>query len=281
MLSSLTVSSPAKLNLFLHITGQRDNGYHELQTLFQLIDLYDSLTFTLRADNAIQITGLAHVNLTDNLIYRAAKLLQPFARISGGCDIQLDKHIPMGAGLGGGSSNAATTLLVLNKLWDCQQSTTQLLTMAAQLGADVPIFVYGKNAWAEGIGDIITPIENLPKKQFIILKPDCFISTQTLFSEKTLTRDAKPTKFAAYQESPSQFQNHFEVLARAIYPEVEQAFSYLNQFGIAKLTGTGACVFLEVDCTNAVHEIIAKAPCQAYLVNSLAISPVLHAIQET
>ncbi|MEG2265192.1 MAG: 4-(cytidine 5'-diphospho)-2-C-methyl-D-erythritol kinase, partial [Acinetobacter sp.] len=147
----IRVPSPAKLNLFLHITGRRENGYHELQSIFQLIDLYDWLEFEQSADDAIQIEGLASVDLQQNLIYRAIQLLKPYAKTLSGLKIRLEKNIPMGAGLGGGSSNAATTLIVLNQLWQCGLNVEQLAELGVKLGADVPIFVHGKNAWAEGI----------------------------------------------------------------------------------------------------------------------------------
>ncbi|MEB3767621.1 4-(cytidine 5'-diphospho)-2-C-methyl-D-erythritol kinase [Acinetobacter sp. MD2] len=268
----IRVPSPAKLNLFLHITGQRADGYHELQTIFQLIDLYDWLSFTPNSSHAIVIDGLDNVDQQHNLIYKAAQLLQPFATQYCGLNIQIEKNIPMGAGLGGGSSNAATTLIVLNQLWHCDLNNKQLSALSIQLGADVPVFIQGQNAWAEGIGEQLNFIK-LPKKQFIVLKPDCFISTQLLFSQKTLTRDAKHTKFCAYQQTPSDFGNNFEPLARSLYPEVDEAMQYLDQFGVAKLTGTGACVFVEVMETMNIEFILNHSPCKAYLVNSLNESP--------
>ena len=268
----IRVPSPAKLNLFLHITGRRDNGYHELQTIFQLIDLYDCMTFEPIADGMIHIEGLNEVALEQNLIYRAAQLLKPHAKEPCGLNIQIEKNIPMGAGLGGGSSNAATTLIVLNQLWQCGLNEQQLADYGVQLGADVPIFIFGRNAWAEGIGEHLSFID-LAQKQFIILKPDCFISTQALFSQKTLTRDSKITTFCAYQLEPFNFGNNFEPLARQLYPEVEEAMQYLDQFGLAKLTGTGACVFIEVTSEMDIKKILQNAPCKAYLVNSLAESP--------
>lgn len=271
----IRVPSPAKLNLFLHITGRRENGYHELQSIFQLIDLYDWLEFEPLDTAEIQIDGLSSVDLEQNLIYRAAQILIPFAQAPTGLRIRLDKQIPMGAGLGGGSSNAATTLIVLNQLWQCGLNSEQLADLGVQLGADVPIFVHGRNAWAEGIGEHLTFID-LEQKQYIVLKPDCFISTQLLFSQKTLTRDTKPSKFCAYQLKPSDFGNNFEPLARALYPEVDEAMQYLDQFGVAKLTGTGACVFTEVTSEMKIDEILAQAPCKAYLVHSLAESPLIH-----
>ena len=271
----LRVPSPAKLNLFLHIVGRRDNGYHELQSIFQLIDLYDWISFEAIEENQIQIEGVAEVKLEQNLIYRAAQYLRPHAKTPCGLKISVEKNIPMGAGLGGGSSNAATTLIVLNQLWQCGLNDEQLAAYGVQLGADVPIFIFGQNAWAEGVGEHLSFID-LAQKQFIVLKPDCFISTQLLFSQKTLTRDTKPTTFCAYQLEPSLFGNNFEPLARQLYPEVEEAMQYLDQFGQAKLTGTGACVFTEVTQKMDVKQILQNAPCKAYLVNGLAESPLRH-----
>ncbi|MFW2047045.1 4-(cytidine 5'-diphospho)-2-C-methyl-D-erythritol kinase [Acinetobacter variabilis] len=271
----IRVPSPAKLNLFLHITGRRPDGYHELQSIFQLIDLCDWLEFEQTDDQQIQIEGLSSVDLEQNLIYRAAQILQPYAKTPSGLIIRLEKNIPMGAGLGGGSSNAATTLIVLNQLWHCGLNSEQLAELGVKLGADVPIFVHGRNAWAEGIGEHLTFID-LDQKQFIVLKPDCFISTQQLFSQKTLTRDTKSSKFCAYQIKPSDFGNNFEPVARSLYPEVDEAMQYLDQFGVAKLTGTGACVFIEVTDDMNVTDILENAPCKAYLVNSLQESPLRH-----
>lgn len=271
----IRVPSPAKLNLFLHITGRRDNGYHELQTIFQLIDLYDWLEFEVNATQTVQIQGLNSVDLEQNLIYKATQILKPYAKQATGLNIKIEKHIPMGAGLGGGSSNAATTLIVVNQLWQCGLDTQKLAELGLQLGADVPIFVHGRNAWAEGIGEQLTFIDLAPK-QYIVLKPDCFISTQLLFSQKTLTRNTKPTKFCGYQIKPSDFGNNFEPVARNLYPEVDEAMRYLDQFGQAKLTGTGACVFTEVTAEMNVDDILAHSPCTAYVVNSLDESPLRH-----
>lgn len=275
MKAMIRVPSPAKLNLFLHITGRRDNGYHELQSIFQLIDLYDWLEFTQTEDHQFSIDGLNSVDIEQNLIYKATQILKPFAKAITGLKIRIEKTIPMGAGLGGGSSNAATTLIVVNQLWQCGLTIDQLAELGVQLGADVPIFVHGRNAWAEGIGEHLTFID-LDQKQYIVLKPDCFISTQLLFSQKTLTRDTKPTKFCAYQLKPSDFGNNFEPLARSLYPEVDEAMQYLDQFGTAKLTGTGACVFVEITEQMNVDEILKHSPCKAYIVNSLNESPLVH-----
>ena len=276
--SMIRVPAPAKLNLFLHITSRRADGYHELQTIFQLIDLFDWLEFEQTEysseNDAIHIDGLNSVELQQNLIYKAVEILKPFAKVQTGLNIRLEKNIPMGAGLGGGSSDAATTLIVINQLWQCGLSIDQLAALGLQLGADVPVFVHGRNAWAEGIGEHLSFID-LDQKQYIILKPDCFISTQQLFSQKTLTRDTKPTKFCAYQLKPSSFGNNFEPVARSLYPEVDVAMRYLDQFGTAKLTGTGACVFVEVTEKMNVSEVLNHSPYKAYLVNSLNESPLI------
>lgn len=271
----ICVPSPAKLNLFLHITGRREDGYHELQSIFQLIDLTDWLQFTQTVDLDISIAGLDSVDLEHNLIYKAINLLKPYAQKISGLLIAIKKNIPMGAGLGGGSSNAASTLIVVNQLWQCGLTTEQLAALGLQLGADVPVFVHGRNAWAEGIGEQLTFID-LDQKQYIVLKPDCFISTQLLFSQKTLTRNTKPSTFCAYQLKPFNFGNNFTALAASLYPEVNEALQYLNQFGTAKLTGTGACVFAEVTRNMKIDEILAHSPCKAYLVNSLDESPLRH-----
>ena len=271
----IRVPSPAKLNLFLHITGRRDDGYHELQTIFQLIDLNDWLEFTQTDNLQISIDGLNSVDLEHNLIYKATQILKPYAQKITGLSIHVEKNIPMGAGLGGGSSNAATTLIVVNQLWQCGLSIEQLAKLGVKLGADVPIFVYGRNAWAEGIGEHLTFID-LEQKKYIVLKPDCFISTQLLFSQKTLTRNTKTSTFCAYQLTPFNFGNNFEPLARSLYPEVNEAMQYLDQFGIAKLTGTGACVFTEVTSDMNIDDVLAHSPCKAYLVNSLNESPLRH-----
>lgn len=271
----IRVPSPAKLNLFLHIIGRRENGYHELQSIFQLIDLCDWLEFEQTLDSEVKINGLQSVELQQNLIYKASQILKPYAKNPTGLNIRIEKNIPMGAGLGGGSSNAATTLLIVNQLWQCGLNLEKLADLGLKLGADVPIFVYGRNAWAEGIGEHLTFID-LDQKQYIVLKPDCFISTQLLFSQKTLTRNTKPTKFCAYQIKPSDFGNNFEHLARRLYPEVDEAMQYLDLFGIAKLTGTGACVFTEVTEDMNIDDILKHSPCDAYLVKSLEQSPLNH-----
>lgn len=272
MTTQITLQSPAKLNLFLHITGRRPDGYHDLQTIFQFIDLCDTMHIDVNQQD-ISMNDMDQIAPQDNLIIRAATLLKQHTGYAGGCRIQLEKRIPMGAGLGGGSSNAATTLLALNQLWKTGLNLTELAQLGRQLGADVPIFIFGKNAWAEGVGERLSAIA-LPAADYIVLKPDCFISTQQLFSQETLTRNTTITTFAAYQHDPSNFGNNFEPVALKLYPEVKEAFAYLEQFGKARLTGTGACVFLTLQPEMNVQQILEHAPCQAYLCHGLQHSPV-------
>ena len=238
MPTTLSLLSPAKLNLFLHITGRRDDGYHQLQTLFQLLDWGDQLHFMPNDSGAITLDGCdLDIPLEENLIFRAARMLQ---RGTLGVRITLDKKIPAGGGLGGGSSNAATTLLALNHLWDLGMPLSQLQALGAELGADVPVFVGAHTAWAEGIGEILTPVD-LPERWFLILVPDCHVSTAEIFSHQQLTRNSPAIKMAAFFEGDS--RNDCQQLVRRFYPEVDNALKKLENFGEARLTGTGACVF--------------------------------------
>jgi len=242
MSASLSVLSPAKLNLFLHITGRRPDGYHELQTLFQLLDWGDQLLFTPNHSGSITLESSAPgIPLEDNLIVRAAQVLQ---QGSLGAHIMLQKHIPTGAGLGGGSSNAATTLLALNHLWDLRLSRATLQSLSTRLGADVPVFVGARTAWAEGVGDILTPIE-LPERWYLILVPNCHVSTAEIFAHRQLTRNSIPIKMATFFEEDS--RNDCQQLVRDLYPEVDKALKVLANFGEARLTGTGACAFISFD----------------------------------
>ena len=238
MPTTLSLLSPAKLNRFLHITSRRDDGYHQLQTLFQLLDWGDQLHFMPNDSGAITLDGCdLDIPLEENLIFRAARLLQ---RGTLGVRITLDKKIPAGGGLGGGSSNAATTLLALNHLWGLGMPLSQLQALGAELGADVPVFVGAHTAWAEGIGEILTPVD-LPERWFLILVPDCHVSTAEIFSHQQLTRNSPAIKMAAFFEGDS--RNDCQQLVRRFYPEVDNALKKLENFGEARLTGTGACVF--------------------------------------
>ncbi len=240
--------SPAKLNLFLYINGKRLDGYHELQTLFQFVNYGDWLTIDVRKDSEIILTPkIPHLKAEDNLIYRAAKLLQNHANCTKGATIHLDKVLPMGGGIGGGSSNAATTLVALNYLWNCQLNLEELAKLGLQLGADVPIFIYGKSALAEGVGEHFTPCT--PKEYvYVVLKPDVAISTKALFSEPDLPRNTPKRDLNTLLSLP--FANDFQKIACKCYPEVEHLLHQLIKYAPARLTGTGSCVFAE--CESAV-----------------------------
>jgi 4-diphosphocytidyl-2-C-methyl-D-erythritol kinase len=259
-MSSLSLPAPAKLNLFLHITGQRDNGYHELQTLFQFIDLNDQLTF--KTDN----TGLISVIDTtenrkhteiippkSNLIYKAAMALMPYNTQQQGIRVEYKKHIPSGAGLGGGSSDAATTLLALNTLWNCQQSLGQLKTIGLTLGADVPVFVNGVAAFAEGIGENLTAVTP-PTPWYVIIKPNVHISTAEVFCHPDLTRDTSAITISAALKLGGH-HNDCERVVRKLYSDVDIAMNWLDQFNSAKLTGTGACIFAEFSNKQQADEV--------------------------
>ena len=271
-MSQLTLRSPAKLNLFLHINAQRADGYHDLQSVFQLIDLCDVMHFNIDQPT-LSVNALKNVSDAQNISLKAAQLLQKHANYSGGCHIQIEKTIPIGGGLGGGSSNAATTLLALNSLWKTGLNLTELAQLGLQLGADVPVFILGQNAWAEGVGECLTPVK-LAQTDYIVLKPECFISTKHLFSQESLTRDTPEITFTTYQQYPMQCGNNFEALAKKLYPQVAEAFAYLNQFGQARLTGTGSCVFVAVQPEQDINHILQQAPCTSFFCHGLQQSPV-------
>lgn len=267
--TSLTLPAPAKLNLFLHITGRRPDGYHNLQTVFQLLDFGDELT--LDVENHSQLAHTEHSNgrisitppidgvpLEHNLIYKAADLLRNHAgRPELGASIQLDKKLPMGGGIGGGSSNAATALVGLNYLWETDLPLSTLATLGRQLGADVPVFVEGKSAWAEGIGEQLVALD-LPKSWYVVLTPDCHVSTVEIFSHKDLTRDTLDITVAAFFEKGG--RNDCQPLVASLYPQVRDAVDWLNKFGPAKLTGTGASVFAAFPSKDAAHKVFANKP---------------------
>jgi 4-diphosphocytidyl-2-C-methyl-D-erythritol kinase len=256
---SLTLLSPAKLNLFLHITGRRADGYHNLQTLFQLLDYGDTLSFATRDDGEITLTpALPGVSFEQNLIIKAARALEMYKPTNTGVDIQLQKVLPMGGGIGGGSSNAATTLVALNHLWGCGLSKKQLQEIGLKLGADVPVFINAQTAWAEGVGEELQAIEMQPK-WFLVVQPDCHVSTAEIFSHKDLTRDTSDIKVAAFLERGG--QNDCEALVRKLYQQVDNALIWLQKFDQhAKMTGTGACVFASFASVEEALNVQAKLP---------------------
>ena len=231
-----TWPAPAKLNLFLHITGIRKDGYHLLQTVIQFIDLCDELKFTLRTDSKINFEcSDSSISQEDNLVLRAAQLLRENSDANQGADIVLNKVIPSGAGLGGGSSDAATTLLALNQIWDCEFDTSQLKELALQLGADVPVFVHAQACWVSGIGEKIEPIE-LPEPWYVVIYPNLHLDTKEMFSNPNLTRNCPTIKIRDFALQAT--QNVFESIARQ-QSKVERAFQWLNKYSPASLTGSG------------------------------------------
>jgi len=272
MTPTLSLPAPAKLNLFLHITGRRPDGYHELQTLFRMLDYGDLLHFCANRSGDIRLAGSpADIPDEDNLIVRAARLLQ---RGDLGADIRLEKRIPAGGGLGGGSSDAATTLLALNHLWRLGMSNAQLQALGAGLGADVPVFVAGHTAWAEGIGERLTPVE-LPESWYLVITPDCHVSTGQIFSHRELTRTTSAIKMAAFFEGHT--RNDCQELVRSLHPEVDNALNWLEKFGQARLTGTGACVFCEFpgeqEARSALHQL--PTDLHGFVARGLNVSPVI------
>lgn len=243
-MDAMNLSAPAKLNRMLHIVGRRDDGYHELQTLFQFLDHGDRLQLESTADGHIVLDGeLDGVDAEDNLILRAARLLQQFTGSSRGVRLSLTKRLPIGGGLGGGSSDAATTLVGLNALWSLNLSEDQLAELGLRLGADVPVFVRGRAAWAEGIGERLTPVE-LDTPWFVVVHPGVNVSTPAVFQASQLTRNTPPITMArAIKGGASSWRNDCEPTVRQLYPDVAQALDWLNARAPSMLTGTGACVF--------------------------------------
>jgi len=250
--------SPAKINLFLHITGQREDGYHNLQTAFQFLDYSDTLQFEVTQNSDVQLlTPIKGVNNDDNLIIRAAKLLQQHAGIEQGVEIKLDKQLPMGGGLGGGSSNAATTLVALNQLWNCQLANEELAKLGLVLGADVPIFIHGYAAWAEGVGEELTAIS--PEEPwYIVIVPDCHISTAEIFSSSQLTRDCKSMTMAGFLSGEG--RNVCEDVVIKHYPPVAEALDWLARYAKSRMTGTGACVFAGFDNQLKAQQVLDSLP---------------------
>ncbi|MYM63222.1 4-(cytidine 5'-diphospho)-2-C-methyl-D-erythritol kinase [Pseudomaricurvus sp. HS19] len=273
MVTSLSLPAPAKLNLFLHITGRRDDGYHTLQTLFQLLDFGDQLHFDLRQDDVVTLQSeLSGVPAEENLIVRAARLLQRHCNCTLGADIRLDKHLPMGGGIGGGSSDAATTLLALRQLWQLPLGMDELAELGRQLGADVPVFVRGRTAWAEGVGEVLQPID-MAEKWFVVLTPDCHVSTAQIFSHKDLTRDHSDITVAAFLEQGG--VNDCQPLVRKLYREVDKALLWLEQYAPATMTGTGASVFAAFGQQQEAEAVLAKAPAdlQGFVARGVNHSP--------
>jgi 4-diphosphocytidyl-2-C-methyl-D-erythritol kinase len=271
--------APAKLNLFLHVTGRRTDGYHELQTLFQLIDLADEISFSVRPDGAIgRPRGADGVPEDQDLVVRAARALKQATGSSLGAEIEVHKRIPLGGGLGGGSSDAATTLLVLNELWGCGQSVRELAAIGLPLGADVPVFVEGFSAWAEGVGERLVPVE-LPPAWYVIIHPQVHVSTAAVFQSPELKRNSPKITVHDFFESGG--RNDCEPVVRARFQEVAAALEWLGREAQARLTGTGACVFAHCASAADAERLAARVPDRwnSYVAQGLNASP-LHALLE-
>lgn len=254
MTATLTLPAPAKLNLMLHIVGQREDGYHNLQTLFQLLDYGDELTLSPRDDNAVRVTpALPDVDNEANLITRAARALQQATGYTGGADIHLTKHLPLGGGIGGGSSDCATALVGLNQLWKLGLNEDALAEIGLSLGADVPVFVRGRSAWAEGIGEQLTPV-TLHEHWFVVIHPGVHVSTPALFAHPQLTRHTPVSTIRSALAGGG--HNDFEPVARMLYPQVDDAFEQLAPHGPVRLSGSGACVFVQTQSDMAAQTIL-------------------------
>jgi 4-diphosphocytidyl-2-C-methyl-D-erythritol kinase len=269
---ALALPAPAKLNLFLRVTGRRSDGYHELQTAYTLIDLADLLDFERRDDGLIERQGDLVSDLDSDLVVRAARALQQHSGSSFGAAISVTKRIPAGSGLGGGSSDAATTLIALNRLWDLNLPRSELSAIGLQLGADVPFFLHGQAAFAEGIGERLTSIE-LPPLWFAILWPRVHVSTKDIFADAGLTRNSKATKIADFSamaaqlgeaignsDFPSSLVNDLEPVARRRYPVIDEAIKRLERFGAARMTGSGSAVFVPTRAKEQAEFAVADVP---------------------
>ena len=272
--------SPAKLNLFLYITGQRPDGYHTLQTLFQFLDYGDTITIEPRQDGQLRLlTPVDGVPEVENLIIRAARRLIDAAPAGSGADISIEKRLPMGGGLGGGSSNAATVLVALNHLWGCGLSVDELAALGLTLGADVPVFVRGHAAFAEGVGELLTPVD-VPEKWYLVAHPGVSIPTPLIFKDPALPRNTPVRSIETLLKC--EFANDCEVIARKRFREVDAALSWLLEYAPSRLTGTGACVFAEFDTESAARQVLEQAPewLHGFVARGMNTSPLQYAILE-
>ncbi len=291
--SSFSLPAPAKLNLFLHITGQRDDGYHLLQTVFALLDHGDTLQFQPADSLSLQVSGDAPVG-EDNLILRAANALQRYSGCTLGAQLALTKRLPQGGGVGGGSSDAASTLLGLNHLWQLNLSIDELADIGLSLGADIPVFVRGHNAWAEGVGDQLQPI-NLPEELFLVIHPGISAPTAVIFQDPQLTRDTAKSRVAAFLgqglkqdtgASPSNdcdsFHNDCEATAKRHFPAIAEALNWLEErAGNARMTGTGACVFARIADRQSGEDFLLQLPPHwtGFVASSVKLSPAHQALK--
>ncbi len=254
----LVCPAPAKLNLFLHVVGRRPDGYHLLQSVFRFLDYGDELHFSLRADGAVaRANPLPGVDPEQDLTVRAARLLQRETGCTLGVDIHLEKRLPMGGGLGGGSSDAATVLLALNRLWELKLPRRELERLGLQLGADVPVFVYGRSAFAEGVGEVLQPVA-LPPAWYVVLVPPVHVPTPEVFGDRELTRNTIPITIAAFLTGMG--RNDLEPVVCRRYPQVAEYLEWLKGFGDARMTGSGACVFAGFSTRSEAAAVMAAKP---------------------
>ncbi|OAI28776.1 4-(cytidine 5'-diphospho)-2-C-methyl-D-erythritol kinase [Methylomonas koyamae] len=268
--------APAKLNLMLRITGRRADGYHLLQTVFRFIDLCDWISFSPSVDGRVRLRNpIPGVPESDDLTVRAARLLKEYTGCAEGVWIEIEKNLPMGGGLGGGSSDAATTLLVLNRLWGLGLSLETLMELGLRLGADVPVFVFGRAAWAEGVGEKLVAV-SVPDRWVVVVKPDCHVDTRQIFLADGLTRNSKPITMTDFLAGDA--RNDCLSVVGDLYPTITEAIEALSQFGVARLTGTGACVFAEFDSEDLARRAFIELGevWQVYLAKGVDRSP-LHA----
>ncbi|MCK0511964.1 4-(cytidine 5'-diphospho)-2-C-methyl-D-erythritol kinase [Aromatoleum buckelii] len=265
--------APAKLNLFLHVIGRRPDGYHLLQTAFRLLDWGDALSFELRHDGVVaRVTDLPGVPAEHDLVVRAARLLQSYTGCRLGADICVDKRLPMGGGLGGGSSDAATTLIALNRLWRTGVRGEELAALGLRLGADVPFFIFGRDAFAEGVGDELRPLD-LPPAWYVVVAPPVTVPTVEIFAAQELTRNTEPIKITDFATSTT--RNDLQAVACSRYPEIGAAIDWLAQFAPARMTGSGACIFAQVASEDDAERIVASCPgsCRAWKARSVMQHP--------
>jgi len=258
--------APAKINLFLHITGQRADGYHTLQSVFQLLDFYDTIHLNPTKNSEIKrVNEIKGVPESQDLCALAASALQKKTGCKLGVEFAVEKRIPMGGGLGGGSSDAATVLLALNRLWQLNLSRDQLMQIGLKLGADVPVFIFGQNAWAEGVGEILSPVD-LEPIYYVVLTPPAHVSTRDIFANSRLTRDTKQLKIADFSRDANSnlnsglFRNDLETIVCEEFPAVATALKWLSQYGKARMSGSGASVFVAVNSKQQADEILAQKP---------------------
>ena len=296
--TKLSITAPAKINLFLKINGKRADGYHNLQTLFQILDIGDQIELKRTSDGSVNLSNqLTGVEQEDNLAFRAAKLLQQATGCARGADISIAKQLPMGGGLGGGSSNAASVLLGLNALWDTGLSLAELAELGLQLGADVPVFIWGQSSLAEGVGERLYPVE-LVENYYLVLRPAVEVSTAKIFADPALTRNSPAIRIAAFfqqatpyeseQKAPASISNELrrskleewqklgndcESVVRANYPEVDEALNWLSQYTDARLTGTGSCIFGAFESRAEAEKALSESPLNGFVAKACNLSP--------